>query len=169
MSDNVKEIIGSIFSVAVKIVLGILVVLFVYKYAIIAYNYGYRVFTEPPVSLGEGRSITVSIGEDNSTLEIGEMLETKGLIRDSKVFFLQELASENHGKIKPGKYELSTNMTANEMINIMAQVERELTTEEELLSNEDEISVNSELEGTELEEGSSVLEDTEDSSDEGDQ
>lgn len=169
MSENVKEIIGSIFSVAVKVVLAIIVVLFVYKYAIIAYNYGYRVFTEPPVSMGEGRSITVSIGEDNTTLEIGEMLETKGLIRDSKLFFLQELASENHGKIKAGKYELSTSMTAPEMISIMAQAEDELTTEEELLSNTDEISFNSELEGVEIDEGSSMLEDTEDVSDDGEQ
>lgn len=167
MSDNVKELIGSIFSVAIKIVLAIIVVLFVYKYAIIAYNYGYRVFTEPPVSVGEGRSITVSVGEDNSTLEIGEMLETKGLIRDSKLFFLQELASENHGKIKAGKYELSTNMTATEMIAIMAQAEEKLTTEEELLSNKDEISVNSEMESLDLEEANSLLEDTEDVSDDG--
>jgi len=138
MSENIKEIIGSVFSVAVKIVLGIIVVMFIYKYALLAYNYGYRVFTEPPVSTGDGREITVSIGEDNSVMEIGEMLETKGLVRDSKLFFLQELASENHGKIKPGKYSLNTNMTAAEMVSIMAQAENKEVTEDELLYNEDE-------------------------------
>ena len=137
MSDSVKEIIGSVFSVAVKVVLAILVVMFIYKYALLAYNYGYRVFTEPPVSTGQGRDITVSIGEDTSVKEIGEMLETKGLVRDGKLFFLQELGSENHGKIKSGKYVLNTNMTANEMIAIMAQAEAEVT-EEDLLYNEDE-------------------------------
>lgn len=141
MSDSVKEIIGSVFSVTIKIVLGIIVVMFIYKYALLAYNYGYRVFTEPPVSTGTGREITVSVGEDNSVLEIGEMLETKGLIRDAKLFFLQELASENHGKIKPGKYSLSTSMTANEMVAIMAQAEAAVT-EEDLLYNEDENPMN---------------------------
>lgn len=137
MSDSVKEIIGSVFSVAVKVVLAILVVMFIYKYALLAYNYGYRVFTEPPVSTGQGRDITVSIGEDTSVKDIGEMLETKGLVRDGKLFFLQELGSENHGKIKAGKYVLNTNMTANEMIAIMAQAEAAVT-EEDLLYNEDE-------------------------------
>ena len=77
MSDSVKEIIGSVFSVTIKIVLGIIVVMFIYKYALLAYNYGYRVFTEPPVSTGTGREITVSVGEDNSVLEIGEMHKRK--------------------------------------------------------------------------------------------
>ena len=117
MSDNVKEIIGSIFSIAVKVVIGFLVVMFIRKYAVMAYNYGYRVFTEPPVTItGEGTDIQVTIGEDNSVMEIGKMLENKGLIRDAKLFFIQELANEYHGKIKPGKYELNTSMTASEMI-----------------------------------------------------
>ncbi len=137
MSENVKEIIGSVFSVAVKVVLGIIVVMFIYKYAILAYNYGYRVFTEPPVSMGQGRDITVTIGEDTSVKEIGEMLETKGLIRDGMLFVLQELGNENHGKISAGKYILNTNMTASEMIAIMAQAEAAVT-EEDLLYNEDE-------------------------------
>lgn len=141
MSDSVKEIIGSIFSVTIKIVLGILVVMFIYKYALLAYNYGYRVFTEPPIATGAGREITVTIGEDTSVLDIGDMLETKGLIRDGKLFFLQELASENHGKIKPGKYNLNTNMTASEMVAIMAQAEAAVT-EEDLLYNEDENPMN---------------------------
>lgn len=158
MSENVKEIIGSVFSVTIKIVLGILVVMFIYKYALLAYNYGYRVFTEPPVATGTGREITVSIGEDTSVMDIGEMLETKGLIRDGKLFFLQELASENHGKIKPGKYSLNTNMTASEMVAIMSQAEKAVT-EEELLYNEDENPMNNvetqedlEIEGSDEEE-----------------
>jgi len=149
MSENVKEIIISIFSITIKVVLGIIVVTFIYKYAHIAYEYGYRVFTEPPISMGSGREITVSVGEDNSTKEIGEMLESKGLIRDGKLFILQELTSEYRGEIKPGKYSLSTSMTAYEMIEIMAQAEIAPSTEEELLYNSDEDSVNSETEGTE--------------------
>lgn len=150
MSENIKEIIISIFSTTVKVVLGIIVVMFIYKYARIAYEYGYRVFTEPPVSMGSGREISVSIGEDNSTKEIGEMLENKGLIRDGKLFILQELTSEYRGEIKPGKYSLSTSMTAYEMIEIMAQAEVAPSTEEELLYNSDEDSVNSEAESEDV-------------------
>ena len=139
MSDNVKEIIGSVFSTAVKIVLALLVVMFVRKYALMAYNYGYRVFTEPPVTVtGDGTSITVSIGEDFSTREVGKILESKGLIRDANLFFIQELASANHGNIQPGKYELNTTMTADEMIDIMSGAQKAPETEEELLYNTDE-------------------------------
>ncbi|MCR4750098.1 MAG: hypothetical protein K5877_09945 [Lachnospiraceae bacterium] len=136
MSDNIKELIGSIFSTAIKIVIGFIVVMFIRKYAILAYNYGYRVFTEPPVTLsGDGTNISVSIGEEHSALEVGKMLESKGLIRDGKLFLLQELVSENHGKIQPGKYDLNTTMTAEEMINVMAGIEEE--NEEDLLFNAD--------------------------------
>lgn len=140
MSDNVKEIIGSIFSIAVKVVIGFLIVMFIRKYAVMAYNYGYRVFTEPPVTItGEGTDIEVTIGEDNSVLEIGKMLENKGLIRDAKLFFVQELANEYHGKIKPGKYQLNTSMTADEMIVIMADAEQEMTEEELLYGGDEEV------------------------------
>jgi len=149
MSENLKEIIVSVFTTTIKVVLGIIVVMFIYKYARVAYDYGYRVFTEPPVSMKNGREITVSIGEDNSVKDIGEMLESKGLIRDGRLFILQELTSEYRGKIKPGKYDLSTSMTAYEMIEVMAQAEEEMTTEEVLLYNPDENSVNSETEGAE--------------------
>ena len=139
MSDNIKEIIGSVFSTAVKIVLAFLVVMFVRKYALMAYNYGYRIFTEPPVTVtGDGTTVAVSIGEDISTREIGKILESKGLIRDANLFLLQELVSEYHGKILPGKYELNTTMTADEMIEIMACVEKAPESEEELLHNTDE-------------------------------
>lgn len=138
MSDNIKEIIGSIFSTAVKIVVGFIIVMFIRKYSVLAYNYGYRIFTEPPVTLtGDGTNITVTVGEDSSALDIGNNLESKGLIRDGKLFFIQELISGHHGEILPGKYELNTTMTADEMILVMAGIEQD-EEEEDLLYNSDE-------------------------------
>ena len=134
---NYKEIIGSVFSLAAKIVLIVIACMFIYKYAVMAYDIGYRVFSEDPVGFGEGHQVIVSIGENTSGKEVGRILEEKGLIRDKTVFFFQELASENHGKIQAGKYELNTNMTADEMIRIMAGADKPKT-EEELLYNEDE-------------------------------
>jgi len=134
---DIKEIIGSIFSIAAKVVIVMVAVAYVKKYATMSYDYGYRLFTEPPVSSGEGRVVEIVIGEDTKVREIGEKLESAGLIRDGKLFILQELVDENRGKIIPGRYELNTNMTASEMIAIMANVEKELT-EDELLINEDE-------------------------------
>lgn len=120
---NTKEIVMSVFSVAIKIVVGIIVVMFVYKYAAMAYDYGYRIFGEEPMTTGEGRTVSVTIGSDMSAKEIGQILENKALIRDAKLFVLQERLSEDHGKIQAGIYDLNTSMTAEEMIRVMASDE----------------------------------------------
>lgn len=117
---NTKDIVVSVFSVAIKIVVTVIVVMFIYKYAKVAYDYGYRIFSEQPMSSGEGRIVNVTIGSDTDPETVGELLESKGLIRDAKLFVLQERLSENHGKIQPGIYDLNTTMTAEEMIAIMS-------------------------------------------------
>lgn len=114
------EIIGSFVESIIKIVVAIVIMMYVYKWATAAYDFGYRIFTEEPMSVGEGRIISVEITEDATAKSIGQMLEDRGLIRDKNVFFLQELLSEYHGDEKPGIYDLNTAMTADEMIAIMA-------------------------------------------------
>ena len=91
---NVKGIVASVFSVAIKIVVLIIAIMFIYKYAAMAYDYGYRIFSEGPVSTGEGREVSVTITSDMDSEAIGEALENKGLIRDAKLFVLQERLSE---------------------------------------------------------------------------
>ncbi len=122
---DTKEMIISIFSVALKVVLFIIAAMFIYKYALIGYDYGYRIFGEKPMAEGEGRKVSVTVGSDMGVKDIGQTLENKGLIRDANLFLIQERLSEHHGDIKPGIYELNTNMTAEEMITIMAAQEGE--------------------------------------------
>lgn len=122
---DTREMIISIFSVALKVVLFVIAAMFIYKYALIGYDYGYRIFGEEPMSTGEGRKVAVTVGSDMSVKDIGQTLENKGLIRDANLFRIQERLSEHHGEIKPGIYELNTNMTAEEMIAIMASADEE--------------------------------------------
>lgn len=117
---SVKEVIGSTLELIIKVVVLICAATYIMRAATAAYDYGYRIFTEKPVSLGEGRIISVSVEDPVSVMEIGTMLEERGLIRDAKLFVMQELLSENHGKIQPGIYDLSTAMTAEEMMDVMA-------------------------------------------------
>lgn len=147
---DIKEILGSIFSIAVKVVLVTLAVMFITKYVKEAYVIGYRVFTEPAVGTGNGRVVNVTIGDTSSVYEVGKKLVDLGLVRDARVFYLQELASESHGKMEPGKYDLNTNMTAEDMIKVMAGVNSLSEEEDDLLYNEDEniISVDEMLEST---------------------
>ncbi len=117
---SIKEAIGSTFELILKAAFLIFAVTYIIRAATASYEYGYRVFTEEPVSAGEGRTISVSVEEPVSVKDIGEMLEERGLIRDANLFVIQELLSENHGKIQPGIYDLSTAMTAEEMMSVMS-------------------------------------------------
>ncbi len=40
---DTREIIISVFSVALKVVLFVIAAMFIYKYAVIGYDYGYRI------------------------------------------------------------------------------------------------------------------------------
>ena len=123
---NSKEVVISVFSTVFKIVLAIIIVMLVYKWSLLAYDYGQRVFNEPPMSAGSGRTVTIVVSEGDSAKEIGEKLEKNGLIRDSMLFRIQEMLSAYKDEMQPGTYELNTSMTTEEMMEIMAmQVEEE--------------------------------------------
>ena len=117
---DIKQLIASAVETVIKIAAVVFLVSFVYDAAVKAYDYGYRVFAEEPVSVGEGRTISISVGAGDSVRDIGKNLEEKGLIRDANLFFVQELLSEYHGKIIPGIYDLNTSMTNDEMLEIMS-------------------------------------------------
>ena len=116
-----KNVVMPIFSIIFKIVVAIIIVMLVFTWSKKAYEYGQRVFNEPPVSTGSGRTITVVVNQGDSAKEIGEMLEKNGLIRDAKLFVIQEMLSAYKDELQPGTYELSTAMTAEEMMEIMAK------------------------------------------------
>ena len=117
---DVKQLIGSVVETIIKVVVAIFLIMFVYEKAMQAYDYGYRIFAEAPLTVGEGRTISIAVEPDESVKEIGEKLQQRGLIRDANLFFLQELVSEHHGQIQPGIYDLNTSMTTEEMITVMA-------------------------------------------------
>lgn len=126
-----KHIIGATVELVVKVVVFVVICMFILNTSVKAYEYGYRVFAEEPISVGEGRTISVIVEEADSVSDIGEMLEEKGLIRDAKLFIVQELLSEQHGKLQPGIYDLNTSMTAEEMLAVMgAQSDTAETIEE---------------------------------------
>ena len=123
---NSKEVVVSIFSTVFKVVLAVIIVMLVYKWSMTAYEYGQRVFNEPPMTVGDGRTMTVIVEEGDGAKEIGDTLENLGLIRDADLFRIQEMLSAYKDKMKPGEYELNTSMTTEEMMAIMSnEVEEE--------------------------------------------
>lgn len=120
-----RHLIGAVCGTIFKVIFTVVVAMLIYKGAILAYDYGYRVFMEPAVSIGEGRTVPVTITEGMSPAEMGELLASKGLIRDGRLFAVQYLLSEYREDVSAGEYELSTAMTVEEMLQIMAKPKEE--------------------------------------------
>lgn len=127
---NASKIAMRLLGISVTILVVILIVYGLYQLGLSSYSYGYRIFTEPPVSSGDGKERPVHVKNSMGASDIGELLEENGLIRDKWLFVLQLKLSEYNGKIAPGHYLLSPSMTAQEMMKIMSGEEEEDTGEE---------------------------------------
>lgn len=113
------SVIGAVLGAIFRVAAAIAAVYIIYRGALLCYDYGYRVFTEPAVSAGEGRTVTVAVTEDMSPPDIGRLLEDRGLVRDGRLFTIQYYLSEYRKDVGPGIFELSTSMTAEEIMAAM--------------------------------------------------
>ena len=132
VEDDMKaeSIIGAVLGTIFRVAVAVFAVYIIYQGALLCYDYGYRIFTEPAVSPGEGRSVTVAITEDMSPSDIGRLFENKGLVRDARLFTIQYYLSEFRKDVGPGIFELSTSMTAEEMMEAMTVFAEDETEQE---------------------------------------
>lgn len=124
-----KNVIVAVLGAILRVAVAVVVVVVIYRCAETCFDYGYRVFTEPAMSAGEGRTVNVAVTEEMSPLDIGRLFESKGLVRDARLFAIQYYLSEYRKDVGPGIFELNTAMTAEEMMAAMVIPEEE--TEEE--------------------------------------
>lgn len=122
---NAKQLLGAISAMIVRIAVAAVIIIVVFKLAISAYDFGYQIFADVPVSEGEGRTVNVVVSEGQSIKELAKILEQKGLIKDAKVFYIQEQLSDYKDMLKPGTYELSTAMNSEQMLEILCDVQAE--------------------------------------------
>ena len=117
---DVKQLLGAVSATIIKIVVAVIIIVSVFRLAVYAYDFGYQVFADMPVSEGEGRIVSVEISEGLENRELAKMLEQKGLVNDANVFYIYDLLSDyREKKLKPGTYELSTAMNAEEILAIL--------------------------------------------------
>ena len=127
---NVKQLLGAISAMIIKIAVAAVVIVAVFRLAVYAYDFGYKVFADMPVSEGEGRIVSVVIPEGQSIRELAKMLEQKGLVEDANVFYIQERLSDYKDKLKPGSYELSTAMNSEQMLEILCDMDEDASESE---------------------------------------
>jgi UPF0755 protein len=126
---NAKEFLGAISSTIIRIAVAALVIMVVFRLAIYAYDFGFQIFADQPVSSGDGRTVSVVVSDDLSDMELAKLLEQKGLVKDANVFFVQLKLSDDD--VVSGVYELNTAMTASEMLSAMSDSDDSDEEEEE--------------------------------------
>lgn len=117
---SIKSLIFTVIETIVKVVIIAVAVMYIIKGVGVAFDFGYRVFADEPMSVGEGRTITVGIAENASVKDVATMLEQKGLIRDADLFVIQERLSQYHDQIQSGIFDLSTSMTASDILAVIS-------------------------------------------------
>lgn len=118
---KIRDVVLSICETILKLAFIAAMVVLIYKGALIAYDYGYRIFEEKPMASNaeDGREVVVVIPEGMSAKEMGELLYKKGLIRDENLFQIQYFLSEFKEDLLPGEFTLNTAMTVEEMMEAM--------------------------------------------------
>ena len=123
---NTKQLLGAVSAMIIKTAAAVAIIVVVFRLAVGAYDFGFQVFADIPVSDGEGRIVSVVVSDGQSSRELSKILEQKGLINYSYVFYIQEQLSDDYrGKIQPGTYELSTAMNSEQMLEVLCHVEEE--------------------------------------------
>ena len=118
---DINKVVFRGVKVAFLLLLTLVIVYFTMTLSYIAYDFGYRVFTETAIDKSPGIYMDVVIDSSMGDEEIGQLLEDKGLVRDATLFLLQYKLSAYADEIVPGEYRLSTAMTPKEMIIAMSQ------------------------------------------------
>ncbi len=117
----VLSVVSSILSFSIMV----LVVIAVLKTGKVAYDFGYRIFTEPAMEEAPGQDVTVKVEAGVSAMELGSLLEEKKLVQSGVLFMLQLTVLDYDDKLKAGTYTLNTSQTAKEMMQVMAEEEIE--------------------------------------------
>ena len=118
--DRVGNAGVSVAGGAFKIALYVCIVVLIIWLGRLSYQFGHDIFDQQPMSPGEGQEITVVVKEDDSVYDIAKTQESKRLVEDAKVFWVQEKLSNYKGQMKPGTYLLSTAYEPSRLLAIMA-------------------------------------------------
>ncbi len=110
----------NILSSSLNVLVMVLIVFVLLKAGEVAYEMGFRVFTEPAMDASPGRDVAVRVEKEMSGLELGSVLEEKKLVDNGVLFAIQLRLSAYAGKLKADTYTLNTSQTAVEMIRLLA-------------------------------------------------
>ena len=105
--------------------INIVIVFFIARLFSYSFNFAYSVFGDVAKDPAGREYAVIEIPADSSTLQIGKALEDNDIIEDKYVFWAKVRIKNLGGKIKAGKYGLSSSMTYGEIINLICGINEE--------------------------------------------
>lgn len=85
-----------------------------------AYHYVYNIANQPSEENRSVKEIKITIEKGSTTKDIAKLLEEKNLIPSGLLFELKSRYFKYDGKYKEGEFSLSTNMSEEEIMEILA-------------------------------------------------
>ena len=108
-----------------------LAVLFMAGQAKHYYDVGYGIFSQMSKDApGTGIAVWFTVEEGLSSAKLAEQLEAEGIVASAQEFLIQEKVSEYAGKYAAGTYALSSEMTTEEILRVIAGVQESRFAEE---------------------------------------
>lgn len=111
------KVVLRMLSISISVLFCVLVVCGLYRLGLQCYDFGYRVYTEPAVSEHGGADVLVQITDDMDAAGLAKVLEDKGLVRDWRLFFIQEKLMGY--KPQNGAYTVSPSMRPSELMEAL--------------------------------------------------
>ncbi len=107
----------------------ILVIVLIINFSKIAYQFTYELYGPVTVAeKGKGTTIEFSIDKGESTMEVASKLEMSRVIENKYSFYLKTKLGSY--VLMPGTYEISNDMTYNEILNVITDYSKSSKTED---------------------------------------
>lgn len=119
----VRKAAGMIISISVQLIFLVIVIMLVYHAGAKGFEFGQDIFAPQAMAAPPGQDMIVIIESGDSAMDVGKLLENKGLIKDKLVFFVQSKLYKT--EFYPGTYTLNTSMTSEEMLEIFTETSDE--------------------------------------------
>ena len=109
--------------ILIRVLIVILFVVFVIFIARKAYSLGYEVSSYDASKNENKGDVSVKITMDMTINDVGNLLISEGIVNESlDAFLIQERLSDYHDQFIPGTYTLNSNMTIEEILEIISTV-----------------------------------------------
>lgn len=114
-----RKVFFRILMFVLRIAMAAVISIAIYMLGEMAYEFGHSIYDGQAMSMPPGQDIVIVVPEGSSAADVAEILEEKGLIKDRRVFRVQERLSKYHGQIQAGDYVLNTSWNAEALLAVL--------------------------------------------------